>query len=42
MAVWALGRLSCLKTIELSKQVMKQVLSDAYVKVRAAACGALV
>lgn len=42
MAVWALGRLACLRTIKLSSQTMLKVLKDQFYKVRATACGALV
>ena len=42
MAVWAIGRLACLRTIKLAGKIMPKMLADQFFKVRATACGALV
>lgn len=42
MAVWALGRLACLRTIAASGKILKAALTDKFYKVRAAALGTLV
>jgi len=38
MAIWALGRLACTKTIRKAHDVILTALSDPYFKVRSAAC----
>ena len=42
MAVWAIGRLACLRAIKMAKKVIKKSLLDPFYKVRATACGTLV
>ena len=41
MAVWSIGRLASVKTINRGSPILMEALGDPYFKVRAAACSAI-